>query len=90
MPSKRSVGMLSFFILIVGLVFLGVYIFTGDSFIDDGITMPLGFIFLALSFVLSLFSRKDKFGRVPLFVFPIIAVIYLLFFGIISLFWNTS
>ncbi|ATP40040.1 hypothetical protein CSE16_08255 [Solibacillus sp. R5-41] len=89
MQSKQSMGMLSFISLIVGLISLCVYIFTGDSFIDDNITMLLGFTFLVLSFVLSLFSKKDKLGRISLYVFLILAVIYLLFFGVMSLFWNT-
>ncbi|WP_274307444.1 hypothetical protein [Solibacillus daqui] len=89
MQSKQSMGLLSFISLIVGLIFLGVYITTGNSFIDDNITMLLGFTFLILSFVLSLFSKKDKLGRVSLYVFPILVVIYLLFFGVMSLFWNT-
>ncbi|MEK4699386.1 hypothetical protein MKX47_07280 [Solibacillus sp. FSL R7-0668] len=88
MQRKRSVGMLSFISLIIGLIFLGVYIFTGNSLINDNITMLLGFILLALSFVLSLFSKKDKFGRISLYGFPILVVIYLLFFGVMSLFWN--
>ncbi len=89
LQSKQNIGLLSFISLIVGLISLGVYIFTGDSFIDDNITMLLGFTFLVLSFVLSLFSKKDKLGRVSLYVFPILTVIYLLFFGVMSLFWNT-
>ncbi len=89
LQSKQSMGLLSFISLIVGLIFLGVYITTGNSFIDDNITMLLGFTFLILSFVLSLFSKKDKLGRVSLYVFPILVVIYLLFFGVMSLFWNT-
>lgn len=89
MQSKQTMGLLSFVSLIVGLISLGVYIFTGDSFMDDSITMLLGFTFLVLSFVLSLFSKKDKLGRISLYVFPILAVIYLLFFGVMSLFWNT-
>ncbi|MFD1927067.1 hypothetical protein ACFSFY_03205 [Sporosarcina siberiensis] len=84
MQSKRSLGMLSFISLIVGLVFLSVFIFTGNFFI----TMTLGYILLTLSFVLSLFSRKDKFGRVSLYAFPIIASIYLIFFLVMYLFWN--
>ncbi|MER1956796.1 MAG: hypothetical protein ABS942_05410 [Solibacillus sp.] len=89
LQSKQSMGLLSFISLIVGLISLGVYIFTGDSFIDDNITMLLGFTFLVLSFILSLFSKKDKLGRVSLYVSPILMVIYLLFFGVMSLFWNT-
>ncbi|REB07075.1 hypothetical protein DVB69_09455 [Sporosarcina sp. BI001-red] len=85
MKSKRGLGMLSFISLIVGLVFICVFIFTGNFLI----TMAFGYILLALSFVLSLFSRNDKFGRVSLYAFPLIATIYLLFFGVMYLFWNT-
>jgi hypothetical protein len=50
--------------------------------------MLFGFIFLILSFVLSLFSKKDKFGRISLYIVPVLLVIYLLFFVVMSLFWN--
>ena len=85
LQSKRNLGMVSFISLILGLVFLCFSIFTGNFFI----IMPLGYILLVLSFVLSLFSRKDKFGRVSLYAFPIIATIHLFFFIVMNLFWNT-
>ena len=89
LQSKQRMGLLSFISLIIGLISLGVYIFTGYSFFNDNMIMLLGFTFLILSFVLSLFSKKEKLGRISLYVFPILTIIYLLFFGVISLFWNT-
>ncbi|MFD2761576.1 hypothetical protein [Lentibacillus juripiscarius] len=85
---QENIGLVSFISLIIGLISIVVYIFTGNSFINDSITMLFSFIFLMLSFVLSLFSKKDKFGRISLFVFPVLLVIYLLFFGVMSLFWD--
>ncbi|PIC73142.1 hypothetical protein CSV76_11270 [Sporosarcina sp. P17b] len=85
MQSTQRVGMISFISLLIGLTFLCLFIFSGRLFI----TMPLGFILLVFSFVLSLFSRKDKFGRVSLYAFPIIIVIYFLFFVVMYLFWHT-
>ncbi|MBK3496357.1 hypothetical protein JFL43_16115 [Viridibacillus sp. YIM B01967] len=85
---QRNIGLVSFVSLIIGLISIVIYILTGNSFINDGITMLFGFIFLILSFVLSLFSKKDKFGRISLYIVPVLLVIYLLFFVVMSLFWN--
>ncbi|ARJ37516.1 hypothetical protein SporoP8_00645 [Sporosarcina ureae] len=85
MQSRRSLGILSFITLIVGFILVCVFIFTGDFFI----AMPFGYILIALSFGLSFFSRKDKFGRVSFYALPIIATIYLLFIGVMYIFWDT-
>ncbi|GAA0493877.1 hypothetical protein GCM10008986_20460 [Salinibacillus aidingensis] len=89
LPNKqRSIGLVSFISLIIGIISSVIYILTGNSFINDSLTMLFSFVFLILSFVLSLFSKKDKFGRISLYIFPVLLVIYLLFFGVMSVFWK--
>lgn len=86
--NQRNIGLVSFISLIIGLISIIIYILTGNSFINDSITMLFGFIFLILSLVLSLFSKKDKFGRASLYIVSVLLVVYLLFFVVMSLFWN--
>ncbi|VDG97993.1 Uncharacterised protein [Lysinibacillus sphaericus] len=91
MPNKqRNIGLISFISMIIGLIFTAIYILTGNSIIDDNITMLFGFIFLILAFVLSLFSKKDKFGKIVLYTLLVLVVIYLLLFGVMFLFWNQT
>ncbi|PIC83651.1 hypothetical protein CSV73_07050 [Sporosarcina sp. P1] len=84
MQSKRSLGILSFISLIVGIILICIFIFADDFFI----IIPFGIILVALSFGLSFFSRKDKFGRVSYYAIPIFATIYLLYIVVLYIFQN--
>ncbi|WP_373893212.1 hypothetical protein [Virgibacillus sp. CBA3643] len=85
---KRNIGVISFISLIIGITSIAIYL-TGDTLIDDNVTMLSSFIFLIIALIFSLLSRRNIFGRISLYVSAILLGIFVLFFVGISLFWTT-
>lgn len=82
MNKERNIGFISLISFIIGLALLIGFVFTGYS------SLLISIVFLVLSFILSLLSKNDKFGRISLFALPVLLVLYVLFFIIMSSFWN--
>lgn len=81
---QRKIGIVSIICLVIGFLFMITYLLTGESYL----TMLFGFILLVFSFILSWFSRKDKYGKAALYLFALLLIIYVLSFGVLSIFWN--
>ncbi|MDM5188508.1 hypothetical protein QUF99_14640 [Bacillus sp. DX4.1] len=89
MKEKRSdFGILSFTIFVMSIVTLGVYLFAGNSVINDEILIFAFGITFILSFILAFFSRNNKFGQITLFSCGSLLGLIVVFYMVMPLLWN--
>lgn len=88
LSKQRSLGFVSFITLIIGTAFITIYL-TGDTLIDDNVTMIASLIFLAITLILSALGKGNVLGKISLYVSALLLGVFVVFFVGMSLLWNT-
>lgn len=86
---KKLSSLVPFILLLVAIVLLGLYLFTGNRIIDDNFLMSTTLLVLILTFITSLFSKKDFFQKVSCIISVLLFIIFLVYFAVSLIFWNT-
>ncbi|MDM5207656.1 hypothetical protein [Cytobacillus kochii] len=80
MPNEqRNMGIISFISLIVGVISITAFL-VGITLVNDNVTMITGLIFLVITLILSLFSKKNLFGKISLYVSATLLIVFVIFF----------
>ncbi|AAT59217.1 hypothetical protein BCJMU51_0892 [Bacillus cereus] len=86
---KKLSSFVPFILLLVGIVLLGLYLFTGNRIIDDNFLISTTLLVLVLTFITSLFSKKDFFQKFSCIISVLLFIIFIAYFAISLLFWST-
>jgi hypothetical protein len=86
---KKLSSFVPFILLLMVIVLLGLYLFTGNRIVDDNLLMSTTLLVLILTFITSLFAKKDFFQKFSCIMSVLLFIIFLVYFVITSIFWNT-
>ncbi|AJI25975.1 hypothetical protein I6G76_00775 (plasmid) [Bacillus cereus] len=81
-------GLFAFIVFLIGVITFVLYIFTGNTIISDTILMITMGVTLVLSLILSVISRKNRWGKFSLYGSGSVIGLIILFYIAMSIIWN--
>ncbi|AAY60443.1 hypothetical protein [Bacillus cereus] len=85
---EDSMGLFAFIVFLIGVITFVLYIFTGNTIISDTILMITMGVTLVLSLILSVISRKNRWGKFSLYGSGSVIGLIILFYIAMSIIWN--
>ncbi|WP_154214828.1 hypothetical protein [Bacillus cereus] len=85
---EDSMGLFAFIVFLIGVITFVLYIFTGNTIISDTILMSTIGVTLVLSLILSVISRKNRWGKFSLYGLGSVIGLIILFYIAMSIIWN--
>ncbi|AUD24502.1 hypothetical protein CU648_19490 [Bacillus sp. HBCD-sjtu] len=86
---KKLPSLVPFMLLLLVIFLLSLYLFTGNSILDDNFLLSTTLLVLILTFITSLFSKRDFFKKVSYIISILLFIIFIVYVSIFLTFWNT-